>query len=223
MPGQNYVLQERSDERVPEEGVTHTSDPGARLWPVEVHFSTGLRPSRETVRAVSAEQALEFVAARYRFADMARTRVLEEERVTVKAADLAPVRPAAPIVPAPSSHRSIPRVTRGETDALGRTTLSDENIRAAAILHATGRATWDELADTIGCNRDHLRRKAGRMKPSIPAVDLQLPAPVDAAAGPLIALHPAVGWVVAMDSTAEAMTAAGFTAITTLQQLADRR
>lgn len=241
------MLHEASNERVREEGVTHTSDPAARLWPVEVHFSTGLRPSRETIRAVSERQALEFVAARYRFADMEKTRVLEVEakRITTKAvaaanesidrvlaakpAPVAPPAPAPPPVepPAPAPEPAPPattvHVTPGEKDPLGRTLISDENARAAAILHATRQANWDELAIAIGCNRDALRRKAARFKPSLQAADLIPPTPKVATAGPLIGFLPSIGWVVAISSTADAMAAAGFTAVAPLQQAAGRR
>lgn len=229
---QNYMLQEASTERVPEEGITHTTDPAARLWPVEVHFSTGLRPSRETVRATSAAQALEFIAARYRFADMDRTRVLEDApaqvvriRAEVPAAPIAPTPPppAPEAASPPTSPSSTVQVVPGEKDTLGRTMVSPENARAAAILHATGQATWEDLARAIGCNRDNLRRKAARHKPQLQAAELIPPAPAPAAAGPFIGFLPSVGWAVVISSTADAMTGAGFTAVTTLQQASSGR
>ena len=226
------MLQEASTERVPEEGITHTTDPAARLWPVEVHFSTGLRPSRETIRAVSERQALEFVSNRYRFADMAKTRVIDERRVVdprnpwgepPAAAKQAAPEPLDPPAPPPEPTPPAVAVTPGEKDPLGRTLVSPENARAAAILHATGQATWEQLASTIGCNRDALRRQAALFKPSLSPADLTPPPAPDPVAGPLIGFMPSIGWVVVISSTADAMTAAGFTAVTTLQRASGGR
>ena len=50
------------------EGITRTSDPKARLWPVTVTFSTGSRPMRTTIRALSAGQAEQFARARHPYA-----------------------------------------------------------------------------------------------------------------------------------------------------------
>lgn len=47
------------------EGITRTSDPCARLWPVTVTFTTGMRPLRETIRATSSGQAEQFARARH--------------------------------------------------------------------------------------------------------------------------------------------------------------
>lgn len=47
------------------EGITRTSSPKARLWPVTVTFLTGMRPLRETIRAVSSGQAERFARARH--------------------------------------------------------------------------------------------------------------------------------------------------------------
>lgn len=47
------------------EGITRTSDPKARLWPVTVTFATGARPMRQTIRALSAGQAEQFARARH--------------------------------------------------------------------------------------------------------------------------------------------------------------
>jgi len=43
------------------EGKTFTSDPRAKLYMVMVRFRTGLRPCRESVRALNAAQALTFI------------------------------------------------------------------------------------------------------------------------------------------------------------------
>ena len=50
------------------EGITRTSDPAARLWPVTVTFTTGARPLRTTIRAVSSGQAEQFARARHPYA-----------------------------------------------------------------------------------------------------------------------------------------------------------
>ena len=50
------------------EGITRTSDPKARLWPVTVTFTTGSRPMKTTIRAVSAGQAEQFARARHPYA-----------------------------------------------------------------------------------------------------------------------------------------------------------
>jgi hypothetical protein len=47
------------------EGITRTSDPAARLWPVTVTFTTGARPLRTTIRALSAGQAEQFARNRH--------------------------------------------------------------------------------------------------------------------------------------------------------------
>ena len=53
-----------ADDTLTGEGITRTSDPGARLWPAEVVFP-GRRPMRCTVRAISRQQAKQFAAARH--------------------------------------------------------------------------------------------------------------------------------------------------------------
>lgn len=50
------------------EGITRTSDPKARLWPVTVTFTTGARPLHTTIRALSAGQAEAFARARHPYA-----------------------------------------------------------------------------------------------------------------------------------------------------------
>jgi hypothetical protein len=50
------------------EGITRTSDPRASLWPVTVTFTTGARPLKTTIRAVSANQAEQFARARHPYA-----------------------------------------------------------------------------------------------------------------------------------------------------------
>ena len=47
------------------EGITRTSDPRARLWPVTITFTSGARPLRTTIRAVSSGQAEQFARARH--------------------------------------------------------------------------------------------------------------------------------------------------------------
>lgn len=47
------------------EGITRTSDPKARLWPVTVTFTTGARPLRSTIRATGPLQAEQFARARH--------------------------------------------------------------------------------------------------------------------------------------------------------------
>lgn len=47
------------------EGITRTSDPDARLWPVTVTFNAGGRPMATLIRAVSAGQAEQFARNRH--------------------------------------------------------------------------------------------------------------------------------------------------------------
>ena len=46
------------------EGVTRTSEPGARFWPVEVRWP-GCRPMRCTIRATCKQQAYQFAERRH--------------------------------------------------------------------------------------------------------------------------------------------------------------
>ena len=47
------------------EGITRTSDPKAKLWPVTITFTTGARPLRTTIRAKGPIQAEKFARARH--------------------------------------------------------------------------------------------------------------------------------------------------------------
>ena len=42
------------------EGLTRTTDPAARLWPVTITFTSGARPMRTTIRANGPQQAETF-------------------------------------------------------------------------------------------------------------------------------------------------------------------
>ena len=46
------------------EGITRTSEPGAKFWPVEGRFP-GRRPMRCTIRATSKQQAYQFAERRH--------------------------------------------------------------------------------------------------------------------------------------------------------------
>ena len=59
------------------EGITYTSAKAASLFPVRVVFTTGGRPMASTIRATSAEQALQFALARHPAADPSRTTVID--------------------------------------------------------------------------------------------------------------------------------------------------
>lgn len=59
------------------EGITYTTERGARLWALEVPFP-GRQPMRCTIRATSQRQALQFAAARHPAADPERIRVLSK-------------------------------------------------------------------------------------------------------------------------------------------------
>ena len=50
--------------RMAGEGITRTSEPGARFWPVEVRW-TGCRPMRCTIRATCKQQAYQFAERRH--------------------------------------------------------------------------------------------------------------------------------------------------------------
>jgi hypothetical protein len=47
------------------EGITRTSDPRAKLWPVTITFTTGARALRTTIRALGPLQAEQFARARH--------------------------------------------------------------------------------------------------------------------------------------------------------------
>ncbi len=47
------------------EGISRTSDPRARLWPVTITFASTMLPVRETIRARGPKQAEQFARARY--------------------------------------------------------------------------------------------------------------------------------------------------------------
>jgi hypothetical protein len=47
------------------EGITRTNDPKAKLWPVTITFTTGLRPMRTTIKATGPLQAEQFARARH--------------------------------------------------------------------------------------------------------------------------------------------------------------
>lgn len=47
------------------EGITRTSDPRARLWPVTITFTSGAKPMRTTIRATGPLQAEQFARARH--------------------------------------------------------------------------------------------------------------------------------------------------------------
>ena len=49
------------------EGITRTSDPKAKLWPVTITFNNGARPLRTTIRATGPLQAEQFAKARHPF------------------------------------------------------------------------------------------------------------------------------------------------------------
>lgn len=70
----SYILNQQ--ERILEPGVAISDNPHDPLWWVKVGFTTGLKPSTETIRASSEAQAREFVLARYPFADPAKLKVL---------------------------------------------------------------------------------------------------------------------------------------------------
>lgn len=46
------------------EGITRTTEPGTRLWPVEIRWP-GVRPMRCTIRATSKRQARQFAERRH--------------------------------------------------------------------------------------------------------------------------------------------------------------
>jgi hypothetical protein len=60
-----YPQAEADEHRPCGEGVTRTTDPKARLWPVTVTFTSGARPMRTTIRAISSGQAEQFARARH--------------------------------------------------------------------------------------------------------------------------------------------------------------
>jgi hypothetical protein len=68
----------------------------------------------------------------------------------------------------PPAAKAWPTVTPGGFDNRGRRLLSEENARAAAILHHAGRQSWFQLAQVIGVNQDHLRKMARAFYPPGP-------------------------------------------------------
>lgn len=51
--------------RMAGEGITRSSEPGTRLWQVEVKWPTARRPMRCTIRATSKKQAHLFASRRH--------------------------------------------------------------------------------------------------------------------------------------------------------------
>lgn len=50
------------------EGITRTSDPRARFWPATITFTTGAKPLRCTIKAISPKQVEQFARARHPYA-----------------------------------------------------------------------------------------------------------------------------------------------------------
>ena len=47
-------------------GISHSEDPKAKLWTIDVHFNQQVPSMRETIRAVSAKEAKQFALNKYR-------------------------------------------------------------------------------------------------------------------------------------------------------------
>lgn len=152
------------------------------LWRAEVHFSNGLKPCKELVRSASPERALGKLLKRYPWADARRTKVLgqaecsapvftptadyESERLVIDRKQPEAKTPLPVVIPEKTpAAKAWPTVTPGGFDSRGRRLLSEENARAAAILHHAGRQSWFQLAQVIGVNQDHLRKMARAFYP----------------------------------------------------------
>ena len=47
-------------------GISHSEDPKAKLWTIDVYFNQEVPNMRETIRAVSAKEAKQFALNKYR-------------------------------------------------------------------------------------------------------------------------------------------------------------
>lgn len=82
-----------------------------------------------------------------------------------------PVSPAFKLPPAPKVQAAEPatdQLTPGEQFRAGGVVITDANAKLAAEMHHRGDARWVDLAARIGCNADHLRKRARAFYPSGP-------------------------------------------------------
>jgi hypothetical protein len=182
-------LLREDNKRAQVEGETFSSNPAHPFWRVKVRFSTGLKPSTERIRAATAAQALDFVCARYPFADRRRCEVLgrwdaESAPIDHKApverpAPVAPMRQPVPthtskpppsLQPTPASKPATMTkpvlgadLKRLPRDPQGRATI-DESVLSKAIAANDGGLSWPVIADMLGCNERNLRERAGKWR-----------------------------------------------------------
>lgn len=184
-------LLREDNRRAQVEGETFSSNPAHPFWRVKVRFTTGLKPSTERIRAASGDQALDFVCARYPFADRRRCEVLgrwdaesapiDHKAPVERSAPAPPMRqlvpthtskPPPPLSPTPASKpATMTKPVLGADlkhlprDPQGRATI-DESALSKAIAANDGGLSWPVIADMLGCNERNLRERAGKWKRS---------------------------------------------------------
>lgn len=182
-------LLREDNRRAQVEGETFSSNPAHPFWRVKVRFTTGLKPSTERIRAASGDQALDFVCARYPFADRRRCEVLgrwdaesapiDHKAPVERSATAAPMRqpvpthtskPPPPLQPTPASKPATMTkpvlgadLKRLPRDSQGRAKI-DESVLSKAIAANDGGLSWPVIADTLGCNERNLRERAGKWR-----------------------------------------------------------
>lgn len=182
-------LLREDNRRAQVEGETFSSNPAHPFWRIKVRFSTGLKPSTERIRAATAAQALDFVCARYPFADRRRCEVLgrwdaesapiDHKAPVERSAPAPPMRqlvpthtskPPPPLQPTPASKPATMTkpvlgadLKRLPRDPQGRAKI-DESVLSKAIAANDGGLSWPVIADTLGCNERNLRERAGKWR-----------------------------------------------------------
>ena len=127
-------LLREDNKRAQVEGETFSSNPAHPFWRVKVCFSTGLKPSTERIRAATAAQALDFVCARYPFADRRRCEVLGRWD-----AESAPIDHKAPVersAPAAPMRQPVPTHTSKPPPSLQPTLASKPATMTKPVLGA---------------------------------------------------------------------------------------
>ena len=182
-------LLREDNRRAQAEGETFSSNPAHPFWRVKVRFTTGLKPSTERIRAASGDQALDFVCARYPFADRRRCEVLgrwdaesapiDRKAPVERSAPAPPMRqlvpthtskPPPPLSPTPASQPAMMTkpvlgadLKRLPRDSQGRAVLNESVLPRAIAAHEGG-LSWPTIAGKLGCAERNLRERATKWR-----------------------------------------------------------
>ena len=181
-------LLREDNKRAQVEGETFSSNPAHPFWRVKVRFTTGLKPSMERIRAASGDQALDFVCARYPFADRRRCELLgrwdaesapiDHKAPVERSAPVAPMRqapthtskPPPPLSPTPASQLAMMTkpvlgadLKRLPRDSQGRAVLNESVLPRAIAAHEGG-LSWPTIAGKLGCAERNLRERAAKWR-----------------------------------------------------------